>query len=73
MRRRADDQSSGPATCATLRWPSSSSSRVAAAAPADLVERDDRHAGVERVLDRDERHVDQATVELVGDPVLRRR
>ena len=35
-----------------------------------LVHRDDRHHGLRRVLDRDERDVDQQPVELVRDPVL---
>ena len=36
----------------------------------DLVDRDDRHHRLRRVLDRDERDVHQPAVELVRDPVL---
>ena len=35
-----------------------------------LVHVDDRHDGLSRVVDRDERNVDQAAVELARDPVL---
>lgn len=70
MRLRADDQSLAPAMCETFRWPRSSSSRVAAAAPATWSTATTGTTGLSRVVDRDKRYVYQTTVELACDSVL---
>ena len=70
MRRRADDQSLGPAMWRDLAVAELEQQVRRGGRPRHLVHRDDRHHRLRRVLDRDERDVHQAAVELVGDPVL---
>ena len=71
MRCLASSQSDGPATCQTVRWPSSSRCLVASRA-GHLVDRDHRHRLLRSRLDGHDGHVARQVQQRLDGRLLRR-